>query len=106
MVPGGSKRKGGDFEREVVRHLVSLGVDAKKMPLSGALGGEYGGDIKLVIRRNGDWLGDERAECKIRKRAWADIYSWLAGNYCLFIRREKSETLVVMRLADFARLIK
>ena len=45
-----------------------------------------------------------KAECKIRARAWADLYQWLEGNFCLFIRANNRQGLVVMPLETFADL--
>ena len=39
-----SRQTGADFEREVVNELKEKGLDAKKVPLSGAVS-EFEGDI-------------------------------------------------------------
>jgi hypothetical protein len=44
-----SKSKGSYHERKIVEWLQEIGVKAKRQPLSGSLGGEYSGDIKLEI---------------------------------------------------------
>lgn len=44
-----NKQKGLYHERKVVDWLKSFGIKAKRQPLSGALGGEYSGDIKLEL---------------------------------------------------------
>lgn len=48
-----NKQKGSYHERKLVDWLQKLGLKAKRQPLSGSLGGEYRGDIKL------DLLGHE-----------------------------------------------
>lgn len=44
-----NKSKGSYHERKIVEWLQSFGIKAKRQPLSGSLGGEYSGDIKLEI---------------------------------------------------------
>jgi len=44
-----NKSKGSYHERKIVEWLQAIGVKAKRQPLSGSLGGEYSGDIKLEI---------------------------------------------------------
>lgn len=106
-MPNASRQKGDRFEREVVAALHAEGVEAQRVPLSGAAKGRFGGDIQASIC--GIW---RTLECKIRKRAWLDLYGWIEDNYCLVIRRNPEpgqpvpDTLVVLRLADFITLSK
>jgi len=44
-----NKQKGMYHERRIVEWLHTTGVKAKRQPLSGALGGEYSGDIKIEL---------------------------------------------------------
>ena len=44
-----NKSKGSYHERKIVEWLQAIGVKATRQPLSGSLGGEYSGDIKLEI---------------------------------------------------------
>ena len=44
-----NKQKGSYHERRIVEWLKEIGVKAKRQPLSGSLGGEYSGDIKLEV---------------------------------------------------------
>ena len=99
-MPNPSKIKGSSFEREVVAILQEHGVAAEKIPLSGAIkGGSFEGDIDCPVRGI-----DRKLECKRRRRQFATIYGWLADNYALVVRDDRTEPLVVMRLADFAEL--
>lgn len=95
-----SKRKGSNFEREVVRQLQELGLTAtERVPLSGAAGGSHTGDIDCPV------LGiDKKLECKRRARAFSTLYGWMGSNFALVVRDDRTEPLVVMRLADFAWL--
>ena len=42
-----SRNKGASYEREIVNQLKEHGVLAERVPLSGAMKGNYSGDIKL-----------------------------------------------------------
>lgn len=98
-MPNPSKRKGDDFERAVVAAFAEHGLLASKMPFSGALGGEWHGDIHVPVR------GEKKTfECKRRARAFGTIYGWLGQHYGLIIRDNRCPTLVVLRFDDFAKL--
>ena len=88
----GARVKGASFEREVVNWHLEKGVPAERIPLSGAVKGNYSGDLKI---------GPEQAllaECKRRARAWQDLYNALDqdGSDMLFIRKDRERTLVVL----------
>ena len=92
-----SRDKGANFEREVVNWHKARNVDAERIPLSGAVKGNYSGDLKI---------GPEQAllaECKRRARAWQDLYDALNqdGSDMLFIRRDRERTLVVLPLETY-----
>lgn len=104
---GKSQRQRGDrFEREVVVDLFNMGVPAKRVPLSGSAGGEFGGDVRA------DVCGERSIiECKMRKDGFTPLYNWLAGSEgvvpdYLAIRQDNHKTLVVMPLETFAKLAK
>ena len=89
--------KGASFEREVVNWHLEKGVPAERIPLSGAVKGNYSGDLKI---------GPEQAllaECKRRARAWQDLYDALDqdGSDMLFIRKDRERTLVVLPLETY-----
>ena len=93
----GAKVKGASFEREVVNWHLEKGVPAERIPLSGAVKGNYSGDLKI---------GPEQAllaECKRRARAWQDLYDALDqdGSDMLFIRKDRERTLVVLPLETY-----
>ena len=48
-MPNKNKSKGTYHEKWMVEWLGELGIPAKRQPLSGALGGEYRGDILLKL---------------------------------------------------------
>lgn len=102
MAGGKAMRAKGDrFEREVVDSFMRDGMPAQRVPLSGAAGGMFGGDVQVDTR-----LGRKKLECKSRARAWKAEYDWLQGNFALVIKRDREEPLVVMRLSDFKTLAK
>lgn len=100
-MPNPQRQKGDRFERQCIADLAELGVQAARVPLSGAAGGEFSGDLRVEV------CGQiEQIECKCRKRAWSDLFGWLPGNFALFIKADRTDTLVVMSLDTFARLSK
>jgi hypothetical protein len=96
-----SRRKGNVFETEVVAALKDHGINVKKVPLSGSLGGEYCHDLVLPDR-------NERIECKRReKMGLSEFYAWLAkGPDYILYRRSRSDILVTMTFDKFVELLK
>ncbi len=85
-----SKRKGDRCEREIVELHRAAGIPAHRVPLSGSVGGVYGGDLRIA--------GSLRAEVKARAcgSGFATLERWLAGSDLLFLRRDRSSPLVVL----------
>jgi hypothetical protein len=94
-----SKRKGSRIERELVQRHRAAGIDAERVPLSGAAGGSYTGDIRIQ--------GGLVAEVKARAGGdgFKTLERWLGDNDLLFLRRDRSTPLVVMPWALYARLM-
>ena len=92
-----SRDKGASFEREVVNWHKARDVPAERIPLSGAVKGNYAGDIKI-----GPTLGMV-AECKRRARGFGTLYAALEqdDSDLLFVRDDRKETLVVMPLQTY-----
>jgi hypothetical protein len=99
-MPNRSRQKGDRFERECVNTLRAKGIEAERVPLSGAAGGSYASDLRVRIG-----AAKVPIECKTRKRAWSDLFGWLPGNFALFIKADRTDTLVVMSLETFVNLI-
>src|SRR5665213_442445 len=93
-MPNPQRQKGDRFERDCVHALTGHGIAASRVPLSGAAGGDYSGDLRVEVCGK-----TETIECKTRKRAWTDLFNWLPGNYALFIKADRTDTLVVMNLS-------
>ncbi len=94
-----SRRKGDRFERECVALFQDHGIAAERVPLSGATGGSFSGDVTVPI------LGiDQRLEAKIRRSGFKQIRKWITGNYALVYRADRDDALITLRLSDFAKL--
>jgi len=81
------RRKGSSFERGVVELLKERGIDAERVPLSGAVKtSRFDHDIYAVIRDIA-----RKIECKRRKRAFATIDGMPADNYALALCTRRAE---------------
>ena len=96
-----SKRKGYRIEHEIVERLRAVGIPAERVPLSGAAGGTFAGDIKIGI-------GNYRAEVKGRGEGagFKMLERWLGSNELLFLKRDRTEPLVVMEWHAFLSVMK
>lgn len=96
-----SRDKGNRSERALVNHFLDAGVSAERVPLSGAAGGSYTGDLTFACLGQ-DWT----AESKVRASGFAQLYRWIAPVRALFVKQDRAETLVVVRLSDFVELVR
>ena len=95
-----SRDKGARTERECVHILQDAGLAAERVPLSGAAGGRFSGDISVPV------LGVDRlGEVKCRADGFKAIYQWLAENDFLVLKADNKPALVVFRLAEMAKLV-
>jgi Holliday junction resolvase len=94
MTPRGgkaSREKGNRGERHLVHLLQAAGFAAERIPLSGAAGGRYSGDISMPL------LGiDRKIEVKCRGNGFSRLYDWLADADILVIKRDRAEPLVIV----------
>jgi hypothetical protein len=87
------RAKGNRVERALVRLLQNAGFGAERIPLSGAAGGRFGGDISVPL------LGvDRTVEVKARANGFRELYSWLDGRDLLVVRADRREPLVIIPL--------
>lgn len=94
------RRKGSGFEREVVRFFENyLGVEAYRIPLSGAARG-FKGDVVVP-----ELFEDRAIECKYGNKVPKTPYLWLGDNAALIMRRKREPPLIIMRLSDWADLL-
>ena len=65
------------------------GIAASRVPLSGAHGGDYAGDVRIL---------DFTAEVKARKdgSGFKQLETWLGDHDLLFLRRDRQHPFVVM----------
>jgi Holliday junction resolvase len=86
-----SRTKGNRTERHLVHLLQAAGFAAERVPLSGAAGGSYCGDVSVPL------LGvDRTVEVKCRALGFAQLYAWLEGADLLVVKRDRAEPLVVL----------
>jgi Holliday junction resolvase len=95
----GARRKGAQFEREVVSLHLEAGVPATKVPLSGQLPG-HPGDVLVEV------LGGALAECKNLKAPPKTIERWLDGNTFVFTNRFRKSPLVHMSFETYLTLVR
>jgi Holliday junction resolvase len=98
-----SRSKGARTERSIVRALQANGIAAVRVPLSGAAGGRFAGDIVLPLMGR-----DLCVEVKARAEGFRELYSWLAERDVLVLKADRQEALVVVRLslaAEIAKLV-
>jgi hypothetical protein len=94
------KQKGSRVERELVNELVALGLPCFRVPLSGAAGGQWSGDIHVPL------LGRVlRAEVKSRGDGFKQLYTWLAGSDLLIVKADRRDPLAVLPLPLLVELM-
>jgi Holliday junction resolvase len=96
-----AKRKGTRVEQGLVRQLIELGLVCSRVPLSGAAGGNFSGDIHLELRGR-----VHKVEVKAR-REFRTLHNWLArgGANLLLLKADRQGPLVVLPLSFFAELV-
>lgn len=88
-----SRQKGDRAERALVKFLKDRGFGAERVPLSGAAGGSYLGDVTVPI------LGVDRVvEVKVRAAGFVELYRWLEQRDLLIVRADRKEPLCVVPL--------
>ena len=98
-----NKNKGTYHEKWFVDWLTKAGIKAKRQPLSGSLGGEYSGDIKLEL------FGQELVgEVKYRDKSnFPSPFTVLDKRDIAFYKRRTGspQTLVIMTGKQFLTLM-
>ena len=103
-----SRQKGADFEREITNELKELGLDAQKVPLSGAVS-NFEGDIWIKPSHDSEYrknfpLPQLVLEAKRRKRGFKTIYDALEqgnGNDIVVARDDRKEAFYVLPKKTF-----
>jgi Holliday junction resolvase len=96
-----SRDKGSCVERAVVNALKANGIASQRVPLSGAAGGRFSGDIVLPLMGR-----DLCVEVKARGDGFRELYCWLNERDVLIVKADHREPLVVVRLSLAAEIAK
>ena len=96
-----SRSKGARTERSIVNALRASGIAAVRVPLSGAAGGRFAGDILLPVMGR-----DLCVEVKARAAGFRELYSWLTNRDVLIVKADRQEPLVVLPLSLAAQIAK
>jgi Holliday junction resolvase len=92
------KRKGTRVERELVHLLCEIGLPCARVPLSGAIGGAWSGDIELELL-------DRTVKVEVKaRREFRTLQQWLAKAELLLLKVDRAAPLVVMPINLFAEL--
>jgi Holliday junction resolvase len=94
-----SRSKGARTERSIVNALKASGFAAIRVPLSGAIGGRFAGDIVLPLMGR-----DLCVEVKCRGQGFRELYAWLNGRDVLIVKADRQEPLVVVRMSLAVRI--
>ena len=97
-----SRNKGAGFERELVNAFKELGLDAQRVPLSGATAYAKN-DIEVIAGFDGKtkFCGEAKRRAGLPK-FFTDA---LDGADFAAFRQDRGETLIVLRLNTFAELL-
>ena len=98
-----SKRKGYTGEREIVQLLNKYGIEAERVPLSGALKGKLSGDIDCTIKGE-----SKKIEVKRRKDGFKELYKFIEqddSDY-IFMRADRKDWIVAMTFGEWLELVK
>src|SRR3954447_7290253 len=88
-----SRDKGSRAERAIVKFLQERGFAAERVPLSGAAGGSYLGDLTVPLLNI-----DRVVEVKCRPDGFRELYKWPEARDLLIVRADRKEPLVVLPL--------
>jgi Holliday junction resolvase len=95
-----SRDKGNRVERGIVAALQAAGLAAVRVPLSGAAGGRFSGDVIMPLAGR-----DLCLEVKARADGFRNLYDWLQDRDVLIVKADRQEPLVVVRLSMAAALV-
>ena len=100
---GKSQRdKGARVERKVVKLFDMLKISCQKMPLSGAAGGMFKGDMQFNIE---GWIGTAEIKARANAEGWKTIIDWLGDNDMLVLMQDRKDPLIVLPWYSFTTLI-
>lgn len=79
-----SRDKGARVERSIVAALQAAGLAAVRVPLSGAVGGRFSGDVIMPLAGR-----DLCLEVKARADGFRNLYDWLEGPDVLIVKADR-----------------
>lgn len=100
-----SRDKGARRERELVAAHREIGVKAERVPLSGAVGGRFSGDVDIYVHgpEAAPWVTEAKA--RANGAGFKQIRDWLGDNDALFLKEDRQPLLVVLPWERWAELI-
>ena len=98
-MPNRSRQKGDRLERKIVHLLHEAGIPAERVPLSGAVGGTFSGDLSIADT----W----RAEVKGRAHGegFLQLERWLGTQDMLVLARDRALPMVMLSWTTFLTLL-
>ena len=99
MTAAGRRQKGNRVERLLVQLHLDAGIPAKRVPLSGARANSTG-DIRV-----GSTLVAE-VKARANGEGFATLARWLGENDLLFLRRDRSQPIVVIEWETYLRMLR
>ena len=100
-----SRDKGARVEREVVNQHRAIGIHAERVPLSGAAGGRFSGDVDIYAF--GANVAPLSSEIKARKNGagFVQLERWLGEHDALILRRDRTDAMVLLPWRSWKRLL-
>jgi hypothetical protein len=89
-----SRSKRARTECSIVNALQASGIAAVRVPLSGAVGGRFAGDVVLPLMGR-----DLCVEVRARADGFRDVHNWLTQRDVLIAKADRQELLVVVQLS-------
>ena len=100
-----SRDKGARVEREFVHRLKDANVECDRVPLSGAVGGNYSGDLTLRLPPCDKTALRAEVKCRKNGTGWTTLIKWLGDNDYLFLKQARKEPMVLMPWERFIDLV-
>ena len=98
-MPNRSREKGNRGERAIVALLKAYGLDAYRVPLSGAARG-FKDDVELRIPNR-----TLRIESKVRSKGFKNIYLWIRGADILVVKKDHEKPLAIIDLQLLGQIL-
>jgi len=96
-----SRTKGARTERCIVNAPQAYDLASVRVPLSGAVGGHFAGDIILPLMGR-----DLSVEVKARADGFRELYCWLNERDILIVKADRQKPLVIHRMSLPAEIAK